>query len=126
MKDSILTTTPLISKLCELVEEYLLSTQCSYVVQRRYQNKIDWKNRSSKEILSEYYIREFQDCVDWEEISYEQVLSEDFIREFKDRVDWSWISRKQVLLEDFIREFQDRWILISCKYCPKTGVSRSC
>ena len=45
-----------------------------------------------------------QDKVDWKNISYRQALSEEFIREFKDKVYWRAIIC-QKLSDEFIEEF---------------------
>ena len=87
------------------------------------ENEIDWKKISSKQKLSEDFIREFKDKVKWVEISYNQKLSEDFIREFKDKLDWRRISYNQKLSEDFIREFQDK--LDWCRISDKQKLSES-
>ena len=80
-----------------------------------YQDKVDWKNISQYQKLSEPFIREFQDKVNFYRISQYQKLSEPFIKEFQHRVNWTCISQYQQLSEPFIREFQYlvNWIKIS-------------
>ena len=70
----------------------------------------DWNtlSASSRENLTEDFIREFADKVNWYYISLYQHLSEDFIREFANRVNWNAVSANQRLSEDFIREFKDK------------------
>ena len=61
----------------------------------------------NKEFLSMLNIKDESelDAVDWDYISSRQTLSEPFIREFSDRVDWSNISSNQTLSEEFRMEF---------------------
>jgi hypothetical protein len=66
---------------------------------------VNWNYISSKQELSESFIREFKDRVDWACISSSQALSEDFIIEFQDRVKWGVIAEKQVLSDEFREKF---------------------
>ena len=63
-------------------------------------------NVSSKQKLSENFIREFRNDVDWSGISFNQVLSEAFIIEFQDRVNWVGISSNQVITIGLIEKFK--------------------
>ncbi len=83
----------------------IINLNCSVV---EFKDKVNWRNISTYQRLSEEFIREFKDKVDWNCISSYQKLSEEFIREFKDKVDWDYISRFQKLSEEFIREFKNK------------------
>ena len=50
--------------------------------------KGQWGYISSRQKLSESFIREFRDKVNWWNISMYQNLSEEFIYEFRDKVNW--------------------------------------
>ena len=78
---------------------------------QNFTDQLNWWWISTREELSEAFIRKFHDKVNWVQISQHQNLSEDFIREFKDKVDWWDISESQELSEAFIKEFQNkvRW-----------------
>jgi hypothetical protein len=77
--------------------------------------KEDWDIISTRNRLSEEFIREFRNSINWSQISFHQVISEDFICEFQDEVDWMEISFSQVLSEDFIKKFSGKvnWTEIS-------------
>jgi hypothetical protein len=89
------------------MKEISNTVQSVFERSRDFADKVDWVYISSKQKLSEGFIREFQDKVSWNYISYYQDLSEEFIREFADKVDWNYISYYQKLSENFIIEFQD-------------------
>ena len=63
---------------------------------------------SSRQKLSENFIREFQDKIDWYKISIHQKLSENFIPEFQDKINWSRLSMKRKFSEEFIEEFETK------------------
>jgi hypothetical protein len=84
---------------------------------------IDWEYLSSKNGLSEEFIREFQNNLNWPQISYIQKISEEFICEFQDKVDWGYISFRQILSEDFMKKFTDKvnWDNVSSKQLMSNG-----
>ena len=57
--------------------------------------------------LTEGFIERFKDKVDWTAISrWQKHISEDFIARFKDRVDWYWIGKRKNLSKIFLIDFQ--------------------
>ena len=82
---------------------------------REFQNEVYWENISIYQNISENFIQEFQNVVRLGKICIFQKLSENFIREFRNDVNWDWISKYQKLSENFIREFKDKvdWVAIS-------------
>jgi len=77
--------------------------------------KIDWKDISVHQKLSEAFIDKHCDNVDWGVISQCQQLSEAFIEKHCDKVDWGHISWGQKLSEAFIDKHCDNvdWGVIS-------------
>ena len=76
---------------------------------------INWYYISSRQKLSEEFIREFVDKVNWFYISESQKLSNKFIKKFKDKVNWNYISREQKLSHNLIKDFFDK---IYYRYIP--------
>jgi len=97
-----------IRKLVENKKDYI-----SYVEKRKSNEMFDIPKYIRN--LSEEFMERFQDKLDWRDISSYQILSENFIEKFQDKVDWYYISSCQTLSENFIEKFQNKvnWNSIS-------------
>ena len=67
-------------------------------------NRNELDGISTKQILSEEFIREFQDKIDWRMISCSQKLSIKFIIEFYKRIDFQALLRNENI-SDEVKEF---------------------
>jgi hypothetical protein len=76
----------------------------SYVLIKKFRNKVHWGNISKYQVLTETFIEKFQhefqklttcfiskfcNMVNWENISYYQVLTETFVDLYPDKVVWN-------------------------------------
>jgi hypothetical protein len=93
----------------QLLPEHFLREKMPGLIRGRYKNsRVMLQIISSRQELSEAFIRDYWDYLDGNYICFGQQLSENFMREKADKLNWLYISQYQKMSPEFIDEMRDR------------------